>query len=505
MAVLSVWLTSRLARALFPVQPLVIAIAPLVHASFLLWMLFSPTTMFDATQTVFVQLALLGLWKIQAKPHVGNFLACGLPLGLAILAKGPVVFLHFFPAALLSVYWAADQRLSRYVVQLLASLVTAAVVALAWALPAAYVGGEAYGDELLWGQTAGRMVKSFSHQQPFWFYLAWLPVCLMPWVFQTAFWQSLHQLWQSRGRLLVLNSEQEKEPTQPRHEGQPRQAGLRFACCAMFGSWICLSLVSGKQAYYLIPAIPMTALCIAWCLGQGSELVTRRQTLLSGIGTCIIGAAPPIMSQFSHLNIQRLGESVSWWACGGFLLCGVMLMFRQQQSLLSFVRLQATSSALVICFVLGGLSQKFWHGFDLQPLATSVKHLSEQRVPMAWFGDYDGQLGFAGRLTEPVTELLDDNALDRWLDEHPQGRVIMRLGRKSQHSEMALAEYPGSQIEQEFTIRSGLNMARFAVMELPSQGPFPVASAETNRVAANSTAAKPRTIAPDSKPVERDQ
>jgi hypothetical protein len=67
----------------------------------------------------------------------------------------------------------------------------AATIGLSWALSSAAAGGKAYGDELLYGQTAGRMVNSFAHRHPFWWYLPWLPLFLLPWVSIRSVWQGI--------------------------------------------------------------------------------------------------------------------------------------------------------------------------------------------------------------------------------------------------------------------------------------------------------------------------
>ncbi len=462
MALLSVWLTSRIARKLFPAQPLVSEMAPLIHASFMLWMLFSPTTMFDATQTVFIQLTLLGFWRIQQDQRWWDFLACGVPLGLAILAKGPVVFVHTLPVALAAYFWAGGQPLKRFSGRVALSVATAAVVALAWALPAAYFGGEAYGNELLWGQTAGRMVKSFAHQQPFWFYLPLLPICLLPWAFYGGFWRVLAASVRGTKRAAEMPVDRPAIIDQASADTTPQ--GLRFAMCAALGSLICLSLVSGKQAYYLIPAMPMTAICLAWIISRCTEQVTRAQTWFMGIGTVLVGFTPIVLSHLSHENIQRLGQAFSLWAIAGFMICGIVLVFRKQQSLLASVRVQATCSVTVICFLLSGLSNGLWKQFDMRPLGVAMKQLTDQQVPVAWFGDYHGQLGFAGRMQTPLAELLNREELEQWLVKHPDGRVIVRSDKKAHPSEQAVAAYPGSYIESQFLVQRGLNVATMSVV-----------------------------------------
>ncbi len=462
MALLSVWLTSRIARKLSPAQPLVSDIAPLIHASLMLWMLFSPTTMFDATQTVFIQLTLLGIWRIQQEKRWWDFLACGVPLGLAILAKGPVVFVHTLPVAFAAYFWAGDQPLKRFSGRVALSVATAAVVALSWALPAAYFGGEAYGNELLWGQTAGRMVKSFAHQQPFWFYLPVLPICLMPWAFYGGFWRVLAAKLQGTKHAALVTTD--PSTTSDRYSSDATPQGFRFAISAALGSLICLSLVSGKQAYYLIPAMPMTAICLAWMISRCTEQVTRAQTWFMGIGTVLVGLTPIILRQLSHENVQRLGQSFSAWAIAGFVVCGIALVLRKQQSLLSSVRVQATCSVLFICLLLSGLSHGLWNQFDMRPLGVAIKQLADEQVPIAWFGDYHGQLGFAGRMTTPLFEVVSREELDKWLVEHPDGHVIVRSDKKAHPSEHAVAAYPGSHVESQFSVQRGLNVSTMSVI-----------------------------------------
>ena len=51
-------------------------------------------------------------------------------------------------------------------------------IALAWAIPAGISGGEAYRNAIFWGQSAGRVVDSFAHKKPIYWYLAILPPML---------------------------------------------------------------------------------------------------------------------------------------------------------------------------------------------------------------------------------------------------------------------------------------------------------------------------------------
>ena len=53
-----------------------------------------------------------------------------------------------------------------------------------WLIPALWLGGADYRAEVLWRQSAGRMVNAFDHARPAWFFLALLPLLLWPWAWR---------------------------------------------------------------------------------------------------------------------------------------------------------------------------------------------------------------------------------------------------------------------------------------------------------------------------------
>jgi 4-amino-4-deoxy-L-arabinose transferase-like glycosyltransferase len=159
----------------------------------LLWPGFYTMVQFDLLLAGAVLLALIGLvraWQGAAR----GWWWMGLGIGLGVLAKGPVVLLHVLPVALLAPWWARERRppsWPRWYGGLLLALALGAAIGLAWAWPAALAGGEAYRQAIFFGQHAGRMGAEAPHAEPWWLYLALLPVMLAPWSLWPRVWQGL--------------------------------------------------------------------------------------------------------------------------------------------------------------------------------------------------------------------------------------------------------------------------------------------------------------------------
>ena len=414
-AAVGLLLTGKLARQLWPEETKVETTAPLIQCSLMLWMVFAPLTMFDAMQSVAVQLSCIGAIEVKRNGTKGLALA-GLGIGLGVLAKGPVVLVHALPfmltwqllstsvntgnggGSLLS----TDQKTGRgkAFASVGCSVILGSVLALCWALPAARMGGQEYGNELLWGQTAGRMVQSFAHRQPVWYYLWILPLAMLPWL-----------LFRGMCSRIIAAL---KDPS-----GKACAVGL---CGALSG----LSLVSGKQVYYLVPQLPMIALLLARMTTLDPTPVTRHQMLKISVGTILAGFAPVVLNNISRLQVTRLAGVCGSWATLPLCALGILLLLPQTQTPVAAVRSIATSAVLFISILNVGLSRNLWQEFDISPLANRVHNLQQQDQPVAWYGQYHGQLQFAGRLQKPLTEVIGEEHLTSWVQGNPGGYVVFR-------------------------------------------------------------------------------
>jgi 4-amino-4-deoxy-L-arabinose transferase-like glycosyltransferase len=256
LGLISALLLVRLTRRLAPELPDA-ADRTLPFLSGLLWVTYSTLVLFDTLLTTCVLLALLGLVEVWRGGALRGWIAYAAGVGLGLLAKGPVVLIHVLPAALLAPWWTRNisprPRWSTWYLGLLAALAVGAALALAWALTASAGPGRAYRDAILWGQTAGRVTRSFAHRRPLWWYLLAFPLGLLPWSLWPRWWRSI------AGGLRA-----------------PARVTLRFGLAWVVSGFLILSLISSKQPQYLFPLLPGVALLAANALPSD-----RRQTAIA--------------------------------------------------------------------------------------------------------------------------------------------------------------------------------------------------------------------------------
>jgi 4-amino-4-deoxy-L-arabinose transferase-like glycosyltransferase len=323
-----------------------------------------------------------------------------------VLAKGPVILLHLLPVAVLAPWWRPGLNWKRWYGAILLAVLGGAAIALAWAIPAAISGGEKYRDAIFWGQTANRMVDSFAHRRPIWWYLPLLPVLLFPWLLWPGLW----------GRFVAL-----------RREGLDR--GLRFCLAWMVPVFVSFSLISGKQIHYLVPLFPAFALFSGHLLSRGQKGGVWLPALATGLaGIAMIYFAQPAMA-------EKLGvaETLPWWP-GAVLIAVTLVSLRTGKTAQWRLPALAVLGAALFALVQMYISANAWQSYDVRPMAKAIRQLQDRGVPVANLGTYHAQYQFAGRLKRPI-EQLGQNELPAWLEKHPEGAVVVYVSRKREPAE----------------------------------------------------------------------
>lgn len=404
-ALAAVPLTLRLGRLLWPEataeNEAARSLAVWVLFGTLLFAAFVTLTLFDLLLMLCAMAAMIGVLTLARGRRLSGVLWLGAGIGLGVLAKGPVILLHVLPAALAAPWWAPSLkgRLLRWYIDLLLGLLLGAAIALAWALPAAYVGGEAYQRAIFWGQTAGRVADSFAHRAPWWHYLPLLPLILFPWLVWPRFWQGLRSAgW--------------------------RDPGIRFLLAWLLLTLIGFSLVSGKQAKYLVPFLPAFALLAGYALSKANAPPRWWEMLPPAIGSLVVAAfLYTVRSRPAALKLPEWAGEIPLWPILMLALAAPLLLCFARRETAAQVRALSFTVLAGIAVIGAGVIPAIVPYSDPRPAAGYLAALQEAKLPLAHLGKYHAQYNFVGRLRAPI-EILDHHELRAWVAAHPLGRVM---------------------------------------------------------------------------------
>lgn len=395
--------TARLARQLWPDDPGSVRMAPWVLFGCGFVAAFCSWVQFDLLLTLCTLLALSGVASA-ARGADRGWLLTGVALGCGILAKGPVILVHVLPVALFAPFWRfliPAGSWWRWYAGLAASVMLAAGIALGWALPAAAAGGEAYREALLWGQTADRVVHSFAHAHPVWWYLPWLPVLLVPWSLLPWLWKAV---WHAR----------------PLQDG-----GMRFCLVWLLGGVVILSLVSGKQPKYLLPLLPAITLLLARVLSGMEAAAVRPRPWLLAAALLVTGGALS--------GVPFVLDTPDWLttlhpAWGGLLVVlAIAVAGLRPAPPARYVPLLTLLTVGSITVLQLAVFPAAAPAYDLRVASQVIAQAQAEGREIAAVKQYHGQFGFYGRLVRPLVQLNAGTAPE-WAERHPQGYLVITAG-----------------------------------------------------------------------------
>lgn len=397
--VLSVALTWRLGNRLFPGRPNLGPTAALILATTGIFALYGSLTMFDTMLTAATLMGVLALLRMDAGGRWPAILALGAALAFGVLAKGPVILVHLMPLALTRPLWSLSpepERAGAWYGKVALAIGAALVFLSAWLIPALWLGGAGYREEVLWRQSAGRMVNAFDHARPLWFFVAVLPFLLWPWAWRPAALRGLvrRELWADhRARLLAIWG---------------------------VSTLVLFSLISGKQVHYMLPALPAAALALAAApaprRGWGPVLacLTLVVPVLIWAGMLESGHA-----KLDGVEVVTLAPATLALAAGVALAgLGAIFLAGRRSPLLGWALVAPV--ALLVTHV--SLRPALMEHFDTARFAEELGRVPAAGVAIDAY-PYQGEFGFTARLKAPVDVVAED-ALDGWIAAHPGGLVI---------------------------------------------------------------------------------
>lgn len=397
--VLAVALTWGLGNRLFPERPGLGARAALILASTGVFAIFATLTMFDTMLTVATLLGLLALLQLDRGGRWPAVLGLGAALAFGVLAKGPVILVHLMPLALARPLWAAPEspvRAGGWYRRIASSIGVALLLLAAWLLPALWLGGADYRAEILWRQSAGRMVNAFDHARPVWFFVAALPVLLWPWAWRLP----------TLGGLF--------------HAGTWADPRARLLAIWGLSTLLLFSLISGKQVHYLLPALPAAALALA-----AAPAPRRGWGALAACGIVIVpvliwaGLLAAGRARIDGGAVTALGPLTLLLATAVALLgLGAIHLAARREPDLAWA-LVAPVALLTLHLA---LRPALFEHFDSASFATELSRAPEAGVAIVGY-PYQGEFGFTARLTAPIQVLAQDDVTG-WVAGHPGGLIL---------------------------------------------------------------------------------
>ena len=408
-ALANIFLAVGLGRKIWPDAPDRARIAALILYGCAFWTVFSTVTMFDMMVALFTLAGLAGMLHAWRGRPVSGFAAFAIAIGFGVLAKGPAILLHLLPVTLLAPWWGArleggppSGSWKRWYLGTFIAVLGGAAIALAWAVPAGIAGGEAYRDAIFWGQSAGRMVKSFAHGRPWWWYLAVIGPLILPWIIWPRLWRSLPCLLPGLA-----------------------DGGVRFCLAWFLPVFIAFSLISGKQLHYLLPIFPALAYLMAFVLERTED--RRRDLWPALIAWAVLGAAVLAMPLVEPITggAIRIPAWLDRLETGWGLLplaTGIGLLALRPGGNGRLVALAALPPVLAVTVHLAA-GPVLDARFDLRPLANRLAQWADEGYTIANYGKYHGQFQFLGRLKVP-TDIIGDGEIGGWLERNPKGKII---------------------------------------------------------------------------------
>lgn len=266
-------------------------------------------------------------------------------------------------------------------------------MALLWVIPAAIMGGDTYREDLLWGQTANRVIASFAHQRPLWWYFPFLPVLFFPWFFIKPVWLGM--------------------------TGLKHDYGKRFVMIWIVSTLLLFSFISGKQIHYLIPMSAAGCMLFARNIAtyhSVNEAVIKHHYPIAALYILIGGALLILPRLKLHGDTGHISFGMVGITSIGFIMLGGLMLFIRISSIDSMIKTIALSSLIALSiFVFSGKSGLFSQ-HDVKVVSQILKEKQAEGYKILNYGEYDGQYQFLGRLTQPLVVVKDENAVRDYIE-----------------------------------------------------------------------------------------
>lgn len=250
--------------------------------------------------------------------------------GVATVTKGPVGLLPPL-LSILTFLWLRGERRALKRLHVGRGLLIWATVVAAWLIPAGWVAGSEYLEQMVFKQNITRYADPWHHHQPFYYYLTVLPADFFPW-----------SLWLPAAAVVswrrLRNRKEKREEPQGQHgeraagdRSSHSDDGLLLALCWIGVTLLFFSLSPAKRTVYILTLYPALGLWVGAALDRLTATWPRHRGWLLwplGLLIALLVAAIAVLAVEGpkRPEIEILGQGFLWItvSAAGVLLAGAV-------------------------------------------------------------------------------------------------------------------------------------------------------------------------------------
>lgn len=372
----------------------------------------------DMTLSFWITLAQFLLYCGYARPQGSRRLyACAFfCTGLAVLTKGPIGII--IPLLTITLFLVIRREFSRFrELKPGTGLLIAAGTTALWLVPACIMGGTEYSRDILFKETFGIIKNSFSHREPFYFYVRHFPKDFLPWT-----------LFIPAAALYFWRCKRAGEPVT-----------ILLPLVWFLGGFIFLSCISSKRNLYLLPLYPAAALMMAvfWCAAIRSGknalhdrlanfIIVPLYLFFGALVLCslVLLIAAPLklwFVAFLHYAGTAVYTILAFAAAAG--LAGIALTAKRSSVLALFAMVIITMVGLFFCIVVKILPA-IDEGKAMRTFLSSVEKAVPPGDTLAFYRIDQSLFYFLAR--DPVPEIRDYALLGKTLENSNRFFCLMQ-------------------------------------------------------------------------------